>query len=98
MATPTVWRCSTKKLFPDYEAALKVNPQDNDTFQRLQYAQSMLAKKNASPPPAASIATPTPSPSLIVRSNRFTRNRHRRADHHCCRALAHTGNPKGLAA
>src|SRR4029077_4611663 len=49
-------------------AALKVNPQDNDTFQRLQYAQSMLAKKNASPPPAASPSpTPTPEkPSLIA--------------------------------
>jgi hypothetical protein len=49
-----------ENAIPDYEAALKVNPQDNDTFQRLQYAQSMLAKKNASPPPAAS---PTPSPT-----------------------------------
>src|SRR5207244_12223469 len=49
-----------ENAIPDYEAALKINPQDNDTFQRLQYAQSMLAKKNASPPPAAS---PTPSPT-----------------------------------
>src|SRR6267378_1376121 len=51
----------------NYEAALKINPQDNDTFQRLQYAQSMLAKRNASPPAAASPSpTPTPEkPSLI---------------------------------
>jgi hypothetical protein len=39
----------------DYQAVLKVNPQDNDTFQRMQYAQSMLAAKYASP-------SPTPSP------------------------------------
>jgi tetratricopeptide (TPR) repeat protein len=40
-----------EKAIPDYEAALKVNPQDNDNVQRLQYAQSMLAAKNASPSP-----------------------------------------------
>ena len=44
----------------DYQAVLKVNPQDNDTFQRLQYAQSMLAAKNASPSPTPPIASPTP--------------------------------------
>jgi hypothetical protein len=56
-----------EKAIPDYEAALKINPQDNDTFQRLQYAQSMLAKRNASPPPVASpSASPTPEkPSLL---------------------------------
>jgi hypothetical protein len=57
-----------EKAIPDYEAALKINPQDNDTFQRLQYAQTMLAKKNASPPPAASpIPSPTPEkPSVFA--------------------------------
>jgi tetratricopeptide (TPR) repeat protein len=52
----------------DFQAALKLNPQDNDTLSRLQYAQSTLAKKNASPPPAASPSpTPTPEkPSLIA--------------------------------
>jgi tetratricopeptide (TPR) repeat protein len=44
----------------DYQAVLKVNPQDNDTFQRMQYAQSMLAAKNASPSPTPPIASPTP--------------------------------------
>jgi hypothetical protein len=44
----------------DYQAELKVNPQDNDTFQRLQYAQSMLAAKNASPSPTPPIPSPTP--------------------------------------
>jgi len=44
----------------DYQAVIKVNPQDNDTFQRMQYAQSMLAAKNASPSPTPPIASPTP--------------------------------------
>src|SRR4029453_10749612 len=44
----------------DYQAVLKVNPQDNATFQRLQYAQSMLAAKNASPSPTPPIPSPTP--------------------------------------
>src|SRR5207247_9836269 len=56
-----------ENAIPDYEAALKVNPQDNDTFQRLQYAQSMLAKKNASPPPAASPThSPTPDKQSLI--------------------------------
>jgi tetratricopeptide (TPR) repeat protein len=44
----------------DYQAELKVNPQDNDTFQRMQYAQSMLAAKNATPSPTPPIPSPTP--------------------------------------
>jgi tetratricopeptide (TPR) repeat protein len=45
----------------DYQAVLKTYPQDNATFQRLQYAQSMLAAKNATPSPTPSpIASPTP--------------------------------------
>ena len=44
----------------DYQAVMKVNPQDNDTFQRMQYAQSMLAAKNASPSPTPPIPSPTP--------------------------------------
>jgi tetratricopeptide (TPR) repeat protein len=52
-----------EKAIPDYEAALKINPQDNDTFQRLQYAQSMLAAKNA-----------TPSPTPPMRAERLKKN------------------------
>src|SRR5215813_11663982 len=45
----------------DYQAVLKAYPQDNATFQRLQYAQSMLAARNATPSPTPSpIASPTP--------------------------------------
>ena len=44
----------------DYQVVLKTNPQDNETFQRMQYAQSMLAAKNASPSPTPPIASPTP--------------------------------------
>ncbi len=52
----------------DYQAALKLNPQDNDTFQRLQFAQGRLAAKNAPPPTAT--PTPTPEkPSLITPFN-----------------------------
>src|SRR5216110_836900 len=50
----------------DYQAVLKVNPQDNDTFQRLQYAQSMLAAKNASPSPTPPIASPTPEGKRVM--------------------------------
>jgi tetratricopeptide (TPR) repeat protein len=50
----------------DYQAVLKVNPQDNDTFQRLQYAQSMLAAKNASPSPTPPIASPTPEEKRLM--------------------------------
>src|SRR5215471_12417686 len=50
----------------DYQAVLKVNPQDNDTFQRLQYAQSMLAAKNASPSPSPPIASPTPEEKSLM--------------------------------
>src|SRR2546423_165615 len=46
----------------DYQAVLKVNPQDNDTFQRMQYAQSMLTAKNASPSPTPPIAAASPTP------------------------------------
>ena len=40
----------------DYEAALKIKPDDYDTVQRLQYARGMLAGQNAPPP------SPTPTP------------------------------------
>jgi hypothetical protein len=46
-----------EKAIPDYEAALKIKPDDYDTVQRLQYARGMLAAKNAPPP------TPTPTPT-----------------------------------
>ena len=50
-----------EKAIEDYQAVLKAYPQDNATFQRLQYAQSMLAAKNATPSPTPSpIASPTP--------------------------------------
>jgi tetratricopeptide (TPR) repeat protein len=49
-----------EKAIPDYQVVLKANPQDNETFQRLQYAQSMLAAKNASPSPTPPMPSPTP--------------------------------------
>jgi tetratricopeptide (TPR) repeat protein len=52
----------------DYKEALRLNPNDTDTPQRLQYAQSMLAAKNAPPPPTAT-PTPTPSPSFVTPVN-----------------------------
>lgn len=48
----------------DYKEALRLNPNDIETPQRLQYAESMLALKNAPPPTAT--ATPTPSPPSFV--------------------------------
>src|SRR5919198_735513 len=50
----------------DYQAVLKANPQDNDTFQRLQYAQSMLVAKNASPSPTPPLASPTPEEKSLM--------------------------------
>jgi tetratricopeptide (TPR) repeat protein len=57
-----------EKAIADYQAALKLKPDDYDTVQRLQYVQGMLAAKNAPPPPSAT-PTPTPSPSLITPLN-----------------------------
>jgi tetratricopeptide (TPR) repeat protein len=60
-----------EKAIADYQAVLKLNPQDNNTFQRLQYAQSMLAAKNAPPPPlgtATPISTPE-NPGLVTPLN-----------------------------
>ena len=56
-----------EKAIADYEAALKLKPDDYDTVQRLQYAQGMLAARNAPPP----TATPTPkeAPGLITPLN-----------------------------
>ena len=48
----------------DFKEALRLNPNDIDTPQRLQYAESMLAAKNAPPPPTAT-PTPTPASSLM---------------------------------
>jgi tetratricopeptide (TPR) repeat protein len=48
----------------DYKEALRLNPNDIETPQRLQYAESMLALKNAPPPTAT--PTPTPSPPSLV--------------------------------
>jgi hypothetical protein len=50
----------------DYQAELKVNPQDNDTFQRLQYAQSMLTAKNVTPSPTPPIPSPTPEEKRLM--------------------------------
>lgn len=51
----------------DYQTVLKANPRDNDTFQRLQYAQSMLAAKNATPSPTPPIvASPTPEEKSLI--------------------------------
>jgi tetratricopeptide (TPR) repeat protein len=49
-----------EKAIPDYQAALKLKPDDFATVQRMQYAQSQLAAKNAPP------ATPTPTPGAPV--------------------------------
>jgi tetratricopeptide (TPR) repeat protein len=57
-----------EKAVADYQAALKLKPDDYDTVQRLQYVQSMLAAKNAPPPPSAT-PTPTPGPGLITPLN-----------------------------
>ncbi|HEY4757995.1 MAG TPA: tetratricopeptide repeat protein, partial [Chthoniobacterales bacterium] len=48
-----------EKGIADYQQALRINPSDYDTQQRLQYAQAALAAKNAPPP----TATPTPTPT-----------------------------------
>jgi len=57
-----------EKAVADYQAALKLKPDDYDTVQRLQYVQSALAAKNAPPPTAT--PTPTPEkPSLITPLN-----------------------------
>jgi tetratricopeptide (TPR) repeat protein len=48
----------------DYKEALRLNPNDIETPQRLQYSESMLALKNAPPPTAT--PTPTPSPPSFV--------------------------------
>ena len=45
-----------EKAIADYQAALKIKPDDYDTVQRLKYVQSQLAAKNAPPP----TATPEP--------------------------------------
>src|SRR5215469_9278070 len=50
----------------DYQAVLKAYPQDNATFQRLQYAQSMLAAKNATPSPTPPIPSPTPEEKRLM--------------------------------
>jgi len=52
----------------DYKEAIRLNPNDTDTPQRLQYAESMLAAKNA-PPPLTATPTPTPGPSFITPLN-----------------------------
>jgi tetratricopeptide (TPR) repeat protein len=52
----------------DYKEAIRLNPNDTDTPQRLQYAEAMLAAKNAPPPPTAT-PTPTPGPSFITPLN-----------------------------
>ena len=53
------------KGIADYQAALKLKPEDYDTVQRLQYAQGIVAAKNAPPP------TPTPKeePGLLTPLN-----------------------------
>jgi tetratricopeptide (TPR) repeat protein len=50
-----------EKAIPDYQAALKLNPQDNDTFSRLQWTQGQLKAKNA-PPPTTTTAAPAATP------------------------------------
>ena len=54
-----------------YNLALRLNPNDIDTPQRLQYSESMLALKNAPPPTATPTPppTPTPGPTLVTPLN-----------------------------
>src|SRR5205814_7146076 len=56
-----------EKGIADYEQALKINPNDYDTQQRLLYARQALAAKNAPPPTAT--PTPTPAPSVFTPVN-----------------------------
>jgi tetratricopeptide (TPR) repeat protein len=49
---------------PDYEQAMKLNPNDIDTPQRLQYARGMLAARNAPPP--------GPTPVVVEKSGLLT--------------------------
>src|SRR5439155_26364606 len=56
-----------EKGIADYQQTLRINPNDYDTQQRLQYAQSALAAKNA-PPPESSPA-PTSQPGLFTPLN-----------------------------
>ena len=56
-----------EKGIADYQQTLRINPNDYDTQQRLQYAQSALAAKNA--PPAAASPTPTPGSALFTPLN-----------------------------
>src|SRR5438128_1430561 len=56
-----------EKGIADYKEALRLNPNDYDTSQRLQYAEAMLAAKNAPPPTAT--PTPTPAPGLLTPMN-----------------------------
>jgi tetratricopeptide (TPR) repeat protein len=52
----------------DYKEAIRLNPNDTETPQRLQYAESVLAAKNA--PPATATPTPTPAaPSFMTPLN-----------------------------
>ena len=55
-----------EKAIADYEQALKMNPNDVDTPQRLLYAKSQLAQRNAPPPAPTVAATPTPTPKSAI--------------------------------
>ena len=87
-----------EKAIADYEQALKLNPNDIDTPQRLLYARGQLAARNA-PPPTPTPATPTPTPEapgLITPLEHWDRGC--RADHYRAGALDHarkTGSLRG---
>jgi tetratricopeptide (TPR) repeat protein len=57
-----------EKAIADYQQALKLDPSDVDTPMRLQYAQSMLAQRNA-PPPTTPAPTPEPKASWLTPLN-----------------------------
>jgi tetratricopeptide (TPR) repeat protein len=46
----------------DFKEAMRLNPNDPDTPQRLDYSESMLAKQKATPTPMTPTATPSPTP------------------------------------
>jgi hypothetical protein len=56
-----------EKAIADYEQAMKLNPNDIDTPQRLNYAKSMLAARNA--PPSTATPAPPEKPGLITPLN-----------------------------
>src|SRR4029450_4704924 len=58
-----------EKAIKDYKEGLQLNSNDVETPPRLQYAESMLAAKNAPPPTATATPTPTPRRGFVTPLN-----------------------------